>query len=107
MPLSSRQTAIQRVLWITLVLNIAVAAAKVVVGLITRSLSMTADGFHSCLDSLTNVIGLVGSHFAANPPDADHPYGHRRFETLTSLVIGGFLFLTAWEISKSSVMRLL
>ena len=103
---STRQQEVHTVLIITLVANLLVAIAKVVVGLITGSLAMTADGFHSSLDATSNVIGLVSSALAARPPDADHPYGHRRFETLASLFIGGVLLLTAWEIVKSAIGRL-
>jgi cation diffusion facilitator family transporter len=68
---------------------------------------MIADGVHSMLDATSNVIGLVGNAVASQPPDAEHPYGHRRFETLASLIIGGVLLLTAWEIVQRGVERLL
>jgi cation diffusion facilitator family transporter len=103
---TDRYHQIQRVFVITLFANLLVAAAKLVVGLLTRSLAMIADGFHSSLDAMSNVIGLVGSGLAARPPDTDHPYGHRRFETLASMIIGGVLLLTAWEIVKNSISRL-
>ena len=106
-PESKRQQEIQRVLIITLIANLAVAAAKVIVGLLTASLAMVADGFHSSLDATSNIIGLASTAIAARPPDADHPYGHRRFETLASMMIGGMLILTAWELIKSSVNRFL
>src|SRR5574341_809662 len=61
---------------------------------------------HSSLDASSNIIGLAGNAVAARPPDQDHPYGHRRFETLASMVIGGFLLLTGWEIVQSSISRL-
>lgn len=98
--------AVRRVLWITLALNLAVAAAKLAVGVLVRSISMVADGFHSLTDSASNVAGLVGISAAARPPDEDHPYGHRRFETLAALLIGGLLALTAWEVFKSALERL-
>jgi cation diffusion facilitator family transporter len=103
---SSRYLGIRRVLLLTLAANLMVAATKLVVGLLTGSLAMVADGFHSTLDGMSNVIGLAGNTIAARPPDADHPYGHRRFETLASMMIGGLLLLTAWEIVKNSVSRL-
>ena len=102
----TRYHQIRRVLWITLVVNLLVTAAKLVVGILAGSLAMIADGFHSLMDSASNVVGLVSSALAAQPPDEGHPYGHRRFETVASLVLGGFLLLTAWEIGKSSLSRL-
>ncbi|MGF1506365.1 MAG: cation-efflux pump [Chloroflexi bacterium] len=102
----TRLASVRRVLWRTLLLNLIVAAAKVTTGLLTASLAMVADGIHSVLDGAANVAGLVGTTAAAQPPDEDHPYGHRRIETLTSLLIGGALLLTAWEIVQAGVNRL-
>ena len=91
--------------WV-LVLNLGVATAKLAVGWLSGSISMVADGFHSLTDGASNVIGLVGLAVAGRPPDADHPYGHRKFETLAALMIGALLALTAWEVLKSCVERL-
>ncbi len=91
---------------IVLALNLAVAAAKLLVGWLIDSISMMADGFHSLTDSAANVVGLAGVTLAARPPDEDHPYGHHKIETLTALFIGGLLALTAWEVLKSCVERL-
>jgi cation diffusion facilitator family transporter len=102
----NRARNIQRVLLITLAANIVVAFAKLIVGLATGVLAMVADGFHSLLDGLSNIVGLVGNYLAARPADADHPYGHRRFETLASLMIGGMLLVTAWEIVKEAIVQL-
>jgi cation diffusion facilitator family transporter len=96
---------VRRVLGVTLALNLGVAAAKLAVGWWTGSLAMVADGFHSLTDTASNVVGLLGIAVAARPPDSDHPYGHRKFETLSALAIGGFLALTAWEVLRSCVVR--
>jgi len=98
--------AIRRVLWITLGLNLIATAAKLTVGYWTGSLSLIADGFDSVFDSATNVIGLVGIYLAAQPADEAHPYGHRKAETMTALIISGLLFLTTWELIQSAVERL-
>jgi cation diffusion facilitator family transporter len=101
-----RTRDIQRVLAGVLVLNVVVAAAKLGYGLYTNSLSMTADGLNSLLDGASNVVGLIGLAVAARPPDPNHPYGHRRFETLTSLAIALFMLLTLFEIVQGSIDRL-
>lgn len=103
---STRRSNIQRVLIITLIANLSVAAAKITIGLVSSSLAMIADGVHSSLDSTSNIIGLIGNVLAGRPPDEGHPYGHRRFETLASMMIGGILLLTGWELVKSSIQRL-
>jgi len=102
----NRHRQIRRVLILTLIANIVVALAKLVVGLLTGILAMVADGFHSLLDGASNIIGLAGTALAARPADHDHPYGHRRFETLASLLVGGMLLLTGWELLKSAIARL-
>ncbi|HEX7102595.1 MAG TPA: cation diffusion facilitator family transporter [Nitrolancea sp.] len=101
-----RTRGIQRVLVGVLVLNVVVAVAKLGYGLYTNSLSMTADGLNSLLDGASNVVGLIGLAVAARPPDPNHPYGHRRFETLTSLAIALFMLLALFEIVQGSIARL-
>ena len=103
---STRHQEVRQALIVTLVANLLVAVAKIIIGALTRSLAMVSDGIHSSLDATSNVIGLISTVIAAQPPDEEHPYGHRRFETLASLMIGGILLLTAWEIGKSSINRL-
>lgn len=98
---------VTHVLWIVLVLNALVAAAKLAVGIITGAVAMIADGFHSSMDASSNIVGLVGIRMAARPPDSDHPYGHRRFETLATLAIGGLMLVAAWEILQTMLERLL
>lgn len=97
---------VRRVLIQVFFLNVGVAIAKMSVGYATNTLSMLADGFHSLLDSASNVVGLVGVTVAARPPDENHPYGHQKYETLTSMVIGALVLLTAVEIVKDAVYRL-
>jgi len=97
---------VRRVLVITLALNIVVAFSKIIIGLLSGALSITADGFHSLVDGSSNVVALVANRIADRPPDDDHPYGHRRFETIAALGIGAFLLVTAYEISSSAFERL-
>ncbi len=97
---------VRSVLIRVLVANAAVASGKITVGLITGTLSMVADGFHSAMDSASNLIGIIAAHMAGQPPDDDHPYGHRRFETLATLAIGFLLLVAAWEILGSAIEKL-
>ena len=106
----SRLQDIRRILWWVLLLNVFVAAAKWIYGVITQSLGMQADGLHSFFDGLSNVIGLLGLWLASPRPDANHPYGHKKFETLTAGAIGGFLVMTCpyllWKAYRSWTMNL-
>lgn len=106
-PAQDVSAEVRRVLWVILVLNAVVAIAKLVAGLLTGAVAMIADGFHSSMDASSNVVGLVGTKLAAQPPDEDHPYGHRRFETLATLAIGGLLLVAAWEIVQTMIDRIL
>jgi cation diffusion facilitator family transporter len=98
---------IQKVLWIVLVLNWAVAAAKMIYGYISGSTSMTADGFHSLSDGISNIIGLVGIRFCSQPKDEDHPYGHKKYETLFALGIAAMLLIVAFNLGKAGVGRII
>lgn len=103
---TKKLTAVQKILWQVLVLNLLVAFLKIAVGLFSGILSMVADGFHSLVDGSSNVIGLVAMRVASAPPDEEHPYGHRKAETLATMVIGLMLLLAAYEILKSTIDRL-
>ena len=98
--------AIQRVLWLTLGLNLISTAAKLAVGYVTGSLSLIAGGLDAFLDASSNLVGLVSVRLAARPPDTDHPYGHRKFETLAALVIASLLLVTIVEIVRNAISRL-
>lgn len=97
---------IRRVLAITMVLNFAATGIKLAAGISTGALSVVADGLDSLFDGISNVIGLVGLYIAAQPPDAEHPYGHRKFETVAALSIAVLLFLTSWQLLVSAYERL-
>jgi cation diffusion facilitator family transporter len=99
------RAGVRRVLWLTLLLNLAVALGKVVVGRLSGSLSMVADGYHSLVDSSNNVLGLVVVGLALAPPDRGHPYGHRKFETAATAVIGAALLALAWHVVAGALSR--
>jgi cation diffusion facilitator family transporter len=94
------------VLWQVLAANLAVAGAKIAAGLWTGSVSILADGFHSATDASSNVIGLVGSTIAGQPPDRDHPYGHHKYETVAMMGIGLLLLIASWNVLQSAFSRL-
>lgn len=98
--------AIRWVLYYTMILNLVVTVLKLVVGYSTGALSLIADGYDSFFDSASNIVGLIGIAIAARPPDPDHPYGHRKFETLSAVAISILLFLTMIELLRSAFDRL-
>jgi cation diffusion facilitator family transporter len=100
-----QSAGVRRVLWVTLGLNLAVSAGKVIVGHLSGSLAMVADGYHSLVDGSNNVIGLIVAAFAFAPPDRAHPYGHRKFETAATALIGIALLTLAWEVVSGALGR--
>lgn len=97
-----RLQKVRHVLIYTLFLNMAVALAKIIYGYKINSISMFSDGFHSFFDGTSNVIGLIGIWIASQPPDENHPYGHRKFETLSTIAIAVLIFFAGLEILKKA-----
>jgi cation diffusion facilitator family transporter len=102
----SRTRGIKRVLWQILFLNIAVSAAKAAWGLVSGSTAMFADGIHSLTDASSNVVALVAMSAASKPIDESHPYGHQKYESFASAIIGVMLLLAAWRVGSESVSTL-
>lgn len=96
---------VKRILWVILVLNWSVAVAKLILGWLTHTQSVAADGFHSFSDGTSNIIGLIGIWAASQPIDKEHPYGHKKFETFTSLGIAMVLFFVALDIIHGALER--
>lgn len=96
---------VKQVLWLILFANLLVAILKIIAGTIIRSASLTADGFHSLSDGSSNIVGLIGISIASKPVDEDHHYGHRKYESLASLVIAGMLFIIGGNILANSISR--
>ena len=102
----ARYDAVNRVLFRVLFLNLAVAVAKLILGYGTGAVSVISDGFHSLTDGASNVMGLVGLRASLKPPDDDHPYGHRKYETLAAAGIFVCLLFVVVEVSRSALNRL-
>lgn len=104
--MSVRYARVQRVLINVFFLNLLVAASKIVLGYATGAVSILSDGFHSLTDTASNVVAFVGVRMAGEPPDKEHPYGHRKFETMASVGILVFLLLVLTQVLRAAIMRL-
>jgi len=104
--LKARYAGVSRVLWRVFFLNLIVAAAKITLGLSSGAVSVLSDGFHSLTDTASNIVALVGVRIASQPPDDDHPYGHRKFETMASVGILIFLLLVLFQVMSAAMERL-
>jgi len=104
-PVRARQ--IRRVLAGILLANLAVVVAKALVALHSRSLAVLGDTIHAATDAGNNIIALAVVRFAARAPDADHPYGHGKYETLGALIVVIFLSAAMLELLQGAVTRLI
>jgi cation diffusion facilitator family transporter len=107
LPASQRRNRIARVFSGILALNLLVAAAKLIYGAAIGALALQADGVHSLVDAASNIVALIGIWAARRPPDANHPYGHRKYETFAALTVAAMMFLACWEIGTAAVHRAL
>lgn len=99
---------VKKVLWTILVYNFIVSFTKIIIGISIKSASMTADGFHSFSDGASNIVGIIGVSMASKPKDKKHPYGHKKFEIMASMFIGGMLFMLlmmAFKIILDAISR--
>lgn len=101
-----RYKAAQWVIYVGVVVNVALAAGKVVAGVMGRSAAMVADGIHSISDLVTDAAVLLGMRIAKQPADEDHPYGHGKFETLATQFVSIALLVVAVGIFWDAAERI-
>jgi cation diffusion facilitator family transporter len=104
--LTDRHRTVVRVLRRVLILNLNVAIAKVSLGYFSGAVSILSDGFHSLADASSNVVALVGVSAAQRPADENHPYGHRKYETMASVAILMFMLLVLSEVARNAIAHL-
>lgn len=103
--MSRRGSNPSRVTWVGLVWNLVLTSFKFLAGILGGSGAMIADAVHSVSDFATDVVVLTGLRFAGRPVDRSHDYGHGKFETLATAVIGAALVLVAAGILRSAGMK--
>jgi cation diffusion facilitator family transporter len=92
---------------VSVVVNIFLSILQIVVGYFARSQALIADGIHSLSDLFADFVVLIANHHSQKDPDDDHPYGHQRFETAASFIIGLILIIVALGMLWSSVNKLM
>jgi cation diffusion facilitator family transporter len=102
----SHHHAVVTVLRRVLVLNLLVAVAKIALGYFSGAVSILSDGFHSLADASSNVVALVAVSAAQLPADENHPYGHRKYETMASIGILMFMLLVLSEVARNAIVHL-
>jgi cation diffusion facilitator family transporter len=105
-PQKDRYIAIRNVTLIGIVGNILLTIVKLIFGIIGKSQGLIADGLHSLSDLITDGMVLVAAKYSTEDADAEHPYGHARFETLATVAVGGLLLLVAMGMLIDAARRL-
>jgi len=95
-----------RVTYIAAFVNILLAGIKIGFGIVGRSEALIADGIHSLADLLSDLFVIVAIKLGSREADHDHPYGHRRFETMATVLLGGGLIIIAGGIAWDVIKRI-
>lgn len=103
---AERAAVASRSTWVSVVVNVVLASAQVAVGMATKSQALIADGIHSLSDLLSDFVVLFAGHHAKKDADAEHPYGHQRFETAASLALGAILLAVGGGMVWAALQKL-
>lgn len=101
-----RAAAASRSTWVSVGVNVALTSVQIVVGVLAKSQGLIADGIHSLSDLVADFVVLFANHHAQKDADEGHPYGHHRFETAASLVLGLLLLGVGVGMVWSAVVKL-
>ena len=88
-----------------IICNCLLAAGKLIVGHMTSSMSITADGLNNLSDGASSIVTLLGFKLAEKPADRKHPYGHARIEYIAGLTVAVMILFIGLELGKSSVQK--
>ncbi len=103
---AERLAAASRSTWVSVGVNLVLTLTQVIVGVLAKSQGLIADGVHSLSDLVADFVVLLASHHSKKDADADHPYGHHRFETAASLVLGMLLLAVGVGMLWSAARKL-
>jgi cation diffusion facilitator family transporter len=103
---AERSAAASRSTWVSVGVNLLLTVAQIVAGVLSKSQGLIADGVHSLSDLVADFVVLLANHHSQKDADEDHPYGHQRFETAASLVLGVLLLAVGVGMLWSAVGKL-
>lgn len=87
--------------------NFMLAIVKLLVGIVSASVAVTADALNNLTDAASSVVTFLGFKLAERPADKEHPYGHARYEYLSALAVAGLILIIGFELGKSSLDKIL
>jgi len=103
---AERAAAASRCTWVSVGVNIVLTAIQIFVGVLAKSQGLIADGIHTLSDLVADFVVLFAGHHSKKDADEDHPYGHQRFETAASLVLGALLIAVGAGMLWSAAHKL-
>lgn len=103
---AERAAAASRSTWVSVAVNLVLTIAQIATGLLSKSQGLVADGIHSLSDLVADFVVLFANHHSQKDADEDHPYGHQRFETAASLVLGALLLAVGAGMLWSAALKL-
>lgn len=89
-----------------LICNVILCAAKIAVGVLSKSMAILADGLNNFTDAGSSVVSMLGFRWANKPADKEHPFGHARYEYITGLIIAFIVLFLGFELIVSSVEKI-
>ncbi|TXH05806.1 MAG: cation transporter [Nevskiaceae bacterium] len=105
-PVAVKEQAARRSTWVSVCVNVLLSGLQILVGIVAKSQGLIADGIHSLSDLVADFVVLLANRHSGKAPDDEHPYGHQRFETGASFVLGMLLLLVGGGMLWSSVNKL-
>lgn len=103
---AERAAAASRSTWVSVAVNLVLNSVQIAAGLLTKSQGLVADGVHSLSDLIADFVVLLANHHSQKDADEDHPYGHHRYETAASLVLGLLLLGVGVGMLWSAITKL-
>lgn len=103
--ITHKDKKVRRVIFIEGLANFFVLIAKTFVGLSTGSMGILADAIHSLTDLTNNIIAWIVIHYSSLPADREHPYGHRKLETLAVFILASILVVLAFELAINAINK--
>ncbi|MDD2919201.1 cation diffusion facilitator family transporter [Rhodoferax sp.] len=101
-----RSAVAARSTWVSVAVNLVLSIAQIAAGIMAKSQGLIADGIHTLSDLVADFVVLIANHHSQKDADQDHPYGHQRFETAASLVLGALLLAVGLGMLWSAASKL-
>lgn len=101
-----RLVAARKSTWVSVLVNLVLMSGQIVAGIFSGSQGLVADGIHSLSDLVSDFVVLLAGHYSRKGVDADHAYGHQRYENAASLALGGLLLAVAWGMLWAAFQKI-